>query len=195
MIYLIKRSAFICSWQTSSLEQDSLSNAITATVSRRVRALNTDNKLIPGDLNHRKTFCPEFFVRGHAEGGGVTTPRVREQTIVQIALYFMITRVQTALCKAGNYDKTGRTRKNMHDAHFSCTQRGREYKRCVVARKHAALGSSQATLRSNWLSLIVERLMKFGINYEKLILKIAKYYFFTRTSFAPLNYQRKIEIK
>lgn len=41
----------------------------------------------------------------------VATPRVREQTIVQIAPYFMITHVQTALRKAGNYDKTGRTRK------------------------------------------------------------------------------------
>jgi len=55
----------------------------------------------------------------------VTTPR-RKQTIVQIAPYFMITHVQTALRKAGNYDKTGRARKNMHAARFSCTQRGRE---------------------------------------------------------------------
>lgn len=36
----------------------------------------------------------------------------REQTIVQTAPYFMITHVQTALRKAGNYDKTGRARKN-----------------------------------------------------------------------------------
>ncbi|KAL2729638.1 hypothetical protein V1478_005928, partial [Vespula squamosa] len=36
-----------------------------------------------------------------------------EQTIVQIPPYFMITHVQTALRKAGNYDKTGRARKNM----------------------------------------------------------------------------------
>lgn len=36
----------------------------------------------------------------------------------------MITHVQTALRKAGNYDKTGRARKNMRAARFSCTQRG-----------------------------------------------------------------------
>lgn len=35
-----------------------------------------------------------------------------EQTIVQIPPYFMITHVQTALRKAGNYDKTGRAREN-----------------------------------------------------------------------------------
>lgn len=38
----------------------------------------------------------------------------------------MITHVQTALRKAGNYDKTGRARKNMRAAaRFSCTQKGR----------------------------------------------------------------------
>jgi len=54
----------------------------------------------------------------------VATPRVREQTIVQIVPYFMITHVQTTLRKAGNYDKTGRARKNMRTARFSCTQGG-----------------------------------------------------------------------
>ena len=51
---------------------------------------------------------PEYFF------AAVVTQKVaspRRQTIVQIPPYFMITHVQTALRKAGNYDKTGRARK------------------------------------------------------------------------------------
>jgi len=89
------------------------------------RPLNAGDKRIPD----RKSGGREFFVRGHAEKMMASrraaprrrATREREQTIVQIAPYFMITHVQTALRKAGNYDKTGRTRKNMRAARFSCT--------------------------------------------------------------------------
>lgn len=54
----------------------------------------------------------------------------------------MITHVQTALRKAGNYDKTGRARKNIVLRAFRVHRMGR--------RQHVPLGSSQAvTLRSN----------------------------------------------
>lgn len=109
-------------------------------------------------ISSRKTGGRKFFVRGHGEDGGVSSrrhaTREREQTIVQIAPYFMITHVQTALRKAGNYDKTGRARKNMRTARFSCTlmkgEGGKRWDTWLLGHHN-----SRMTLRSNWLSLIV----------------------------------------
>lgn len=61
----------------------------------------------------------------------------------------MITHVQTTLRKAGNYDKTGRARKNMRAVRFSCTKERVGGGRSTAARKHVALGSSQAVTLCN----------------------------------------------
>ncbi|KAK1126669.1 hypothetical protein K0M31_004295 [Melipona bicolor] len=74
----------------------------------RAFASNSSVRIAPNWLN----LGPEYFFVVVTQE--VASPR--RQTIVQIPPYFMITHVQTALRKAGNYDKTGRARKNTERA-------------------------------------------------------------------------------
>lgn len=108
----------------------------------------------------------------------------------------MITHVQTALRKAGNYDKTGRARKNMRAARsFRVHSEGRGVREvCGGEETRGCLGHrGQLCVATDcpWLCPI-----KFNTNNESMspCLSLKVLLFFPR-ELRLLNWRRKIEIK